>query len=322
LNVLIERSQKFGLVPEAADTLISCSGYPIYNGSYDKRPPIGIYNLSLGEIWEAFEKVLNEIDSIQVNAPFRDESTYGSPFADALLDGQEKLLSAINRYFDDCITILRCFYPPSIGLDYRKSFKKQTHVVSFDNSIQWYRSHVAQISNHIKHHQGRLRAIFAFNDNFVIPGYFAEGVDALGVIGPYPEIHQRFRGYSTAFSFYRDLRFHLIGVYSVSNHLAFSIRQITGVSNALVVRTNQSDTKVLRILERISELPLRFFEDEVYKDIPTVKLVETIGEGRKLMLTYPDSNGILVAPNGKMKILPIYVGDGVSKTFSLPYFVG
>src|SRR5262245_18275161 len=100
------------------------------------------------------------------------------------------------EHMDDCANILKVFYPPSTRISTDKTL--------FGSGLsKGYRIHIGKLVNHLKHNQGRLRSIIFFNNTDVFPGYFVEGVNAQGALGPADHIHE---GGNTAFSFARDLR--------------------------------------------------------------------------------------------------------------------
>ena len=114
-------------------------------------------------------------------------------------DATDSLLDALMEHFDDCENVLDCY----LGKESQKLKKK---------IVKWkiYRDHVGKIVNQIKHQQRRVRTILFYGPDWAVPGYFIEGPLPGKIIGPDPSIHP---GGDTAFSFRRNLLFHLWGLY-------------------------------------------------------------------------------------------------------------
>lgn len=316
----ITRAKADGFYPPAIDVLASEFQASLFNTAYDKRHPLGVYNVSLSRITNAFKNVLESLDKFIIKADPEHPTTFD---AQDLLMHQTELLHALFSHFDDCRSVLKCFYEPSIGRDKRK-FDKQSPVASFDKNTTWYRDHIARISNHIKHHQGRLSAICIFANDLVMPGYFVEGVipgnspsepDALG---PYPDIHKPFKDMKTAFSFARDLKYHFFAIYALSFHLRNSLISMIGNHKSFTTSIRSEDFETLA--ERLESMPNRFFNDEIYKPVPAVRTLRNDTAIEEIRLVFPDPITVFVLPKGKLAVWSSFMGDGVSKTFQLPYF--
>jgi len=327
--MLIERTTDKSILPEAVDSLVTSDNVSTYCGEYNppKRPPLGIYNISLHKVVVGFRHVLDALDTLQQEQPFRDEKQYGTKFDARLVESQENLIKSIQEYFDGCMDTLRCFYPAAIG-DRTKVFWKDPVVDSYWSAIKdKFFDPISEIANHIKHDEGRLILLVMFNDEYAIPGYYAEAVDEYGRIVPYRKIHQPFRskldptaGYDTAFSFARDLRYLLWGIYFVSHHLATAINTITrNIQPTKYAAVGKMDGDILEISRRVAGLPKRFYSDELYKDLPTVEVIDNDQE-TTLRLAYPGTD-LLIASDGKhMNLVPL-VSDGISKQFKFPYLI-
>jgi len=265
--------------------------------------PLAIYNRSLGNILEKFGYVLETVINLT-----RDE-TRGTDWNLRMQIYQTGLLHALMEHMDDCESILQCFYRKGIKLNVCppiREFKRSTHD---------YRTYIGKIVNHLKHSQGRLRSFAFFDDIMVYPGYFVEGPDDKGVLGPAPHIH---KGGNTAFSFSRDLRYHFFSVYMVSHHLACATLKIT--ANAYQhCRLVPDASRIIRVASMFSKLPLVFFPDEMGKHIPTVTFEQTAGDFA-LVLRYPDSTAHAARIPSGVQCVACYAGDGVSSAFRLPYF--
>ena len=106
----------------------------------------------------------------------------------------------------------------------------------------------------------------------------------------------------------------------VSRHLASTVNALVGSKKEDVVPEikESQEQKVAEVVARVSNLPMMFFPDEVKLPIPSTKYTDKEEEGIEIVLTYPDDNvEVLRAPPGKARLQ--IQGDGVSRSFKLPY---
>src|SRR6266498_1136720 len=217
----IKRSsnQRGGLNPPAIETLSLELSSPLYHLEYQMRHPFGIYNVSLNRVFSSFEDLLTDLTAAK-------EHDLKSKKADLkwenyLLHSLEKLLYALMEHMDDCENILRCFFPPGTKINNENSIR------AYQSSVDSYRTHIGKVVNHLKHKQGRLRSIAMFSGDTPYLGYFVEGAEQNGSLGPAPHIHTKG---STAFSYARDIRYHLYNLYFVSAKLAETVDAIAASS--------------------------------------------------------------------------------------------
>ncbi len=224
----IKRSsnQRGGLNPPAIETLSLELSSPLYHLEYQMRHPFGIYNVSLNRVFSSFEDLLTDLTAAK-------EHDLKSKKADLkwenyLLHSLEKLLYALMEHMDDCENILRCFFPPGTKINNENSIR------AYQSSVDSYRTHIGKVVNHLKHKQGRLRSIAMFSGDTPYLGYFVEGAEQNGSLGPAPHIHTKG---STAFSYARDIRYHLYNLYFVSAKLAETVDAIAA-SSANIEKTS------------------------------------------------------------------------------------
>ena len=130
-----------------------------------------------------------------------------------------------------------------------------------------YRRHVGQIVNKIKHDHARLRFILYSGNSIYFPGYFLEGIDSEGVLGPDQNVHHKG---GTAFSFARDLRLHFVEVYAVSRFLSKAIKGI-----AMPVDTIPADAACAwaeEIATHLGNLSKIYYPDEIRKFNPWIDI--------------------------------------------------
>ena len=141
-----------------------------------------------------------------------------------------------------------------------------------NSRVRAYRTDIGTLVNRIKHNQGRLRFLSArmhHKPDLWWSGYFVEGALATGV-GPDATIHSARSG---AFSFNRDLRYHLCELLFTSDALAQAVRGLT--SGASSQGESGAGTKVLvSLIEAVAALTETYFPDEYEKPRPVLELTE------------------------------------------------
>ena len=309
----LSSKQNGSLLPEVKQLLLSDIQVPLYYTVYGLRHPLAIYNVSCSAVLGNFSKTLTTLLQVMKERPFliTRKKDGNRDLLDSLLASQKDLLYSLMEHLDDCDNILLCFFPSKVVRN------TDTHVRTYRKATKEYRDNVGKVVNYLKHEQGRLRSITFYNDEFALPGYYIEGPVAENILGPVEKIHP---GGNSAFSFARDLRYHFFHFYAVAKHLSTAIRGTLGSENESNPPESETlDETVLEIASGISSLPLMFYPDEVLKPVPSV----TIMQGHMIItLTYPDKETrVNVTPKG-LKISVGFMGDGVTRSFRLPYRKG
>ena len=130
--IVSRKSTQFaGLLPEASEVLHSHFQIPLFYRDYKLRHPLGIYNLSLGEVFFEFREVLDELEVFESNAPHIRQKI-AEDWGDKLLSKQRQLLYAIMEHMDDCRNILKSFFPPNSG------FWETEHVKLYRDKVDDY----------------------------------------------------------------------------------------------------------------------------------------------------------------------------------------
>jgi hypothetical protein len=266
----------------------------------------------LQEIVSAFEQVLDTLnDFVAREAWIHDKKDWQEP----LVGDCERLLYTMFEHLNYCRNILLCLLPSD------DSLKANVHVKEFDKGIKPYRDHIGAVVNRIKHGQRRIRAFVFYEGGPPIPGYYLEtvgtlleGGKSLDVMQPDPEIHSNA---DTGFSLHRDLRYHFANLYLIARRLARAVSGLKGNEDAARVRDDDMDTRLFNVARRMGDLPAVFFPDELRKPVPAVGAVEN-EEARTLWVDYP-SLRFRPSTMRKARITVGWMGDGVTKTFKLPY---
>lgn len=323
-KMLITRDTTTTLKPRTYEELFKRTHRPYSNNQWGLRKPIGIYNVSYTNILECFEAVLDELEIVLQKQAFRDIPP--TRWDKALVKAQKSLLLRLMEHFDDCFNILCCFFPgPDNNLDVKdlnraKSIvRKDVHVLNALNAVREYREHVARIANHIKHHQGMLRGVAIFNEDVAVHGYFVEHINQDEVLEPHPEVHQNYNGAATAFSLNRDLRYLLWLLYAVGEHVAEAISQVEPDTTQHQYVT-AGEENIVDLVSRVATLPTQVYKDE--ENLPYPRIAIEMDNGiTKLTLEYPSKDSILIPLEGKYRIATGFVGDGVTRSIRLPYFM-
>jgi hypothetical protein len=102
----------FGIEPAVVGVLSKSRQHPTHHNEYGFRPPAGIYNVSLGEIVGRANEVVEEVTRVVQHRPFDPQS-----FEDSLPDKQLLLLHAVMQHMDDCMNLLKCYFPAEIPFE-------------------------------------------------------------------------------------------------------------------------------------------------------------------------------------------------------------
>jgi hypothetical protein len=129
-------------------------------------------------------------------------------------------------------------------------------------------------------------------------------------------------GGDTAFSFHRDLRFHIVHVFIASRHLSTSI--LTLIPRQHKYRKTIEGEKqhsFTKAVEAVSMIQKTVFPDELAKPWPHISLVQKRANGKqKLTVEFPsslDRPDVFICP---MQIKISFRGDGTTGKFRMPYY--
>jgi hypothetical protein len=306
MRIIEEFKNVANAIPKAGRALQNLKAVPTYHELYGVRHPFAAYNVSLMAVARRILNVLEALSKTQLEACFLDNK---SPNWEVpLLESTDHMLDALMEHLDDCGGIIRSFFPSSED----RRFKKI--LTEYKNSVEPYRKHIGRIVNYIKHNQGRLRSVsFSWSGGSSL-GYFVEGPISGGGLGPVAEIHPT---ENTAFSFYRDIPFHICNVFAVGARLATALHLIDKsiVLADISAGTETQKTDWAKVLAMASDLPRTYFPDEIYKHIPFIQVKD-----KRALVEYPSSRVKVHGPPPGSRISVSYHGDGVTCTFKVPYF--
>lgn len=277
-----------------------------FNTDHQLRPPLGIYNTSINLCLERLETAVTLITAPELRDTFFSQTT---PFERRIIEAYDAFLDAMMEHMEDCLSVMLTFFATT------KERERHPAVKQYRKSVADYREHIGCVVNHIKHSQGRLRLCGIRSTRHFVLGYFVEGVDEKGTLGPAPQIH---RNGNNAFSFHRDLRLHIGNLFLVSNALMVAVEEIAGASTVLPM-TATGNEGLTTILRTVSSLPKTVFRHELALDWPKITMVPSNGkQGPILKVEFPCPYERPVTPTGRLDVVNKFTGDGVSKSFRFP----
>jgi len=306
MRIYQKLSDKISAQPKALSVLQNIGDVTTYHEDYGVRHPLASYNVSILNVAKRILSTLNVLEEAQNMRAF--ESPKNKDWEAPLTEATDHMLDALMEHMDDCGGILRSFFPSSSDVNFKKIFNE------FKKSVDPYRNHIGAIVNYIKHNQGRLRSIsFSWSDGSSL-GYFVEGPIAGGGLGPVSTIHPTG---NTAFSYNRDIPYHICNLYAVSANLASALYSVDKklVASKKQPKTVGNPSELSQVLDKAASLPMFFFEDELSKGVPKI----TTGS-KYFTIDYPANKAKPNAPPGGSRIAISFRGDGVTSSFKMPYF--
>ena len=328
MRIVRSKTQDGTLGPSALNYLGNIPDSCYFLNQHARRPPAGIYNVSIEQLVTDFSTLLNQYFStrefIRNNV---EQLPNGEDYYEGLLKAQKDLIHSLQAHVDDCYAILATLIDPasvpsrvtrirftdrwldSIGFPTLNGFK---------NAISEYRDgYLAHLVNGLKHRQNRLRGIFFHNSREVRLGYYLEEPDSAGIPGPAFNLHD---DGNSAFSFAKDILFNLYHVYYISEMLVDALVGALNYYHSLTLtaqRLTPETDKWLDVLISAGKIQPQVFPNELDKPYPYFDFTENAGD-QSLTLMYPVTLIPLKFPQG-MRVMGIFKADGVSKTFRIPY---
>lgn len=266
------------------------------NAALGLRHPVGMYNVSI----DAAVSALNEaIDAALEYRSAVQESEHERECAKKLERSIDHLLDATTEHFDDMKSIVRVMF------DERGEKAWKRALAEFDALLRQARDFPARQANEIKHKQARIRLIRADAPGVAVVGYFIDGVDANGAVGPSPYVHTG----NTAFSLGRVFRTLACGIYFLSRAL-LTVLEGKPPSPKKLAGTGLGGLSP--VFDRLLSMDECVFWDEP-KSCPAI-----MKRGAAIVIETRAPDGWMVPPEGT-RINFLIPGDGASRTFRMPY---
>lgn len=307
MDIRLSSTNPRGFLPEAYKYLCNVPDLPAGRQKH-YRPPLAIYNISIDRVLAAMESVIDEVISIEAKAIIP-KPGQGLDWLDSIILSHLECLNAMQSHLDDCDRI-------ATSVCVKGDVKNEELLRRYKSMTKAYRDRINRIVNHIKHHQGRLRAFAFYTRTTCFPGYYVEGADSEGVVGPEPTVHKRGRG---AFSFSRDLRLHFVWLYGLSSYLSELLSPLA--TECPLPSPKTQDDRYIRIARKLASTQFLFYPDEGVLPVPEVSFIESRDVSRaELAISYMYETTVPLIRRGPgLKIALSWKGDGVSMDWRLPY---
>lgn len=260
------------LAPRGWNALTAIPDEFLFHPDHGYRHPTSAYGTSLRAISEQWLKTLDCLDQLHnEHNTLRTETCFPN-----LLDEYSKLLYRLNEHFDACFSALRSLCPVSVAKPtlFDSQFLDKAKLPGwkqFRKDITPYREdHVGRLVNTLKHRQGELCSIHFYSNTGFRPGYYLRDILPGGALGPSKELHSNGE---TAFSFSRDMMFHLWWLYRIGDLLASTVTKALRARyeyNLIELAQDLPQEKWSTVVSRCAELKPEFFPDEVTKCYPRV----------------------------------------------------
>ena len=264
------------------------------------RHPFGTYNVSVNSVVSSALALVTEIDRL---LQFSAQDTAREAIRSSLLIATTKqFLLAMGEHVDACEKILKCYLLPAGGNAYNKACRQ------FRTNLGWYERHVMAQANHIKHRHSQVRALCLYSNQIAVPGYFIESPVNDDAVGPDKLIHG---GKNTAFSYNRQLRTSINGLFFISRTLTNLLQTKTSTNS----KDSENDS-VRSLLNKIAALPTTLFPDE-YDQL----YAELLEKNDHFQLSYGRGRPPRM-PYNLVNFQTALGGDGVTRSFQIPYLKG
>jgi hypothetical protein len=300
--------------PPAVNILGQIPDSALFHVAHQLRHPDSIYSFSLqkiaGELANVMDGYFSKMDE------YRGGVQEGFDVTD-LLRSQESLLRALQEHLDDCYLILKTLVDPATArhtplfADKYVVENRLPGAKSFRSAIQDYKRSLT-IANKLRHQQGRLRGVAMSLPTGAHLGYFLEGPDAAGLIGPSPEIHPD-RG---CFSFSRDVNWHLFNVYYCSEKLVEAIDAALVVLHGVNVQPRPAEPiqEWDRVVSLACRIPQALFPKELQRH---TGIFRYDSNGQTLTVKFPEHVRFTFPPHAKVTCSSVI--DGHSPSFNVPF---
>jgi hypothetical protein len=287
-----------------------------YNEHDNLRHPLGIYNISTTRVLNAFEELAILLNTVK-------------PSLEELQKKHQELLDSLMAFIDDGYLIMKTIFPKALvnkEIRFADSWLKKID----KSSIEKFQAHLnpfreerlALIVNKVKHNHARYCHVQSATIFGKIRGYYIEGVTENSHIIPNSDIHKKYKNLWTAISFNYDIKNYFVEFYIISELIANTMVDLISIHNdtqlSLVNNKCARDPKILTICREIAKVPNLFFPDEYEKEIPQIIFDE---ENAIIELIKPADKKFKrqLRRYSNAKISTVMNGDGVTKTWALPY---
>jgi hypothetical protein len=262
------------------------------------RHPLGTYNVSVETVISAATQVMNELENL---LPLVGESTAERALnAASLRHATRHFILANGDHIDACEKILKCYFAVGKNGKYAKAKRE------LRSNLSWYERHIMSQANHLKHRHSQVKSLCLYTDKLAAPGYFIESLINSDTVGPDPIVHGK---NNTAFSYIRQLRLFICGLFYISRTLSSILSNGKSFNTCKTV----GNLELTYLIERIASYPDFMFPDEYAQAYPDIRCTQNY-----FLISY-NENKSRVVPYGLVHFKAMLGGDGVSRSFQVPY---
>jgi len=283
----------------------------LYFNQHGLRHPLGIFNISKAQFLRNLENILEEIEK-------------GVP--DNLSVLHRTLVESYIASFEDFYSILLCFFDIS-EINGKKKFihdklKKVIpgEIERLNDNLKPLRSKYALINNAVKHNHARYNILKMKSIYGTVYGYFIDSIEN-EVVMPNKEIHPVYQNTDTGISYHYDLKriitYWLKAVEYFTNEVEILIANKK--INIIQAELPEDKSNLIDIVKRIGKLKEYYFIDEYQVGVAKFRFSDDL-----VKIVYPASKKY-----GKNLFFPQHYqmtlstnGDGVTRTWSIPYMGG
>lgn len=263
------------------------------------RHPVATYNVSVQGVISATKELLGDLEK---GYPL--VGNYGAErilAVETLRGSTKQLLLAMGEHVDACEKIIGCYLS---GTDKQKLKKAKKEL---RDNLGWYERHVMAQANHIKHRHAQVRSITMHDPSLAVPGYYIETAIGEEAVGPDPTVHGKG---NTAFSYARETRLAICGLFYISRSLEAVLRKYFGKSESA---ESKEPSGLMELIERVANFPTAMFPDEYQKKIPSIEITTY-----SVLISFGRVKPPRI-PYGSIQFRTQTVADGVSRTYQIPY---
>lgn len=303
------------LYPEILSYLDKIPDNFLFHNNYSLRHPYSNLQFSLTKIFDNLEILLRELKEFNINA-----ASLGHKIPDSIIFTTKDLLIDLNSFSDDCFLIIMTLTPPT-----NEKFRTITEWISktktrsaleFRSETTVQADYWKEQINALKHSNTKLKYITGYIGEIVIPGYYIEGADKIGAIGPIEKIHPKFRGKTTAYSYNFHIKKNILYIYYIMNklqkHLLRHFKEIYKHKLTKSKEYNMKTDKIKTVISQASNLPNIFFPDESAK-----KTTDIYIDDSKFTLNYPGTSKYFGYKSMQFSMLLLV--EKYNNGFYLPY---
>ncbi len=294
----------------------------LHHSEHLQMHPIPVFNKSILRITTSINSLIDYI-------PYQKYSTKTSYGNDLFIKTKE-IIESVIAFKDDTFQIMKCLY----SKDAFRGKKEQKFADRWLESInepviKEYKTNLNflynlnYINNTIKHNNGRLTFFHIKAMNYYnIIGFFLEGVDEKGVKKPDENIHFKYKGMQTGYSYNYLIPLALVYTYLVSHYACIAINKIlqdTYGESIVVDRIEDQSEDFIKLIKAINKFTTNILlPDEYKRNFPYIWCDDS-----SLKLEYPASdvymkNFLKYSSNYKETL--ITNGDGYTNQYQLPYW--